>query len=237
MVRVRLRYSKTGTICFASHKDTIRIFRQCFAAAGLPLCYSQGFNPHPRLSFGPSLRTGWAGLDEYMDVMLERSVDNIAGECNPRLPGGLRIIAATVVDGAAPKLAADIEAARYEVTLPGDVVYGRGDQDKNGRAERLRRFETELIERFSDGESEMTGNPAPPRLIEASVSEENDEVRIQYLSTMRGGRSLFPEDLVTPYWGHPDSFEHPIKVVRKALYVRRGGQLRSPISKGVVRSP
>ena len=239
MIRLRIKYRKIGAIRYASHRDLMRIFRRAFATAGVPVCYSQGFNPHPRLSFGPSLRTGWESHGEYMDVMLDTFPRAIRETCNPHLPEGLEIIEAAIVGKAAPKLSADISAARYSVTIHGDnFIRGEGDNrtkdekaDSNTLAGEIApSLESDIQKHFSiSGEaSDESG------LLDVKVYEDDGDVRIDYLSTMRGGKSLFPEELLQPLVGHARDFPVPPKVVREELYVKRGSAYVSPISKGVV---
>jgi len=82
IVKVRIQFEKRGAIRFTSHKDVVRIFERAFAAAGVPVSYSEGFHPHMRMSFGPPLKTGWESLEEYMDVQLESAMDDMAASVN-----------------------------------------------------------------------------------------------------------------------------------------------------------
>lgn len=248
MVRFRIRYEKIGPIRYTSHKDLLRIFRRSLAAARIPVCYSQGFNPHPRLSFGPSLRTGWEGLDEYMDVLLERGIDDLDTRCNATLPGGLKIVGCAQVEDSVPKLSADIKAARYEVTVDESNL-------ANGRNTRWERFvrragatrneasdkrpfgelEDELRCRFQSAGSGEDRDTPEPSLLEVRITEQAGSLRIEYLSTMHQGKSLFPE-ILERYFGDSLGMEVPMQVMRKALLVERHGAYHSPISKGVVQN-
>ncbi|MEJ2720118.1 MAG: TIGR03936 family radical SAM-associated protein, partial [bacterium] len=222
MVRLRIRYEKRRAIRFTSHRDLMRIFRRCFAAAEMPIRFSQGFNPHPRFSFGPSLRTGWESLDEYMDVILETPVDDVAGRCNRYLPAGLQVLETAEVAGSVPKLGADIEAVGYAVCLDaaavsdaqldrtkrtsGPTASGAGPRGMDsGLAANL---EAELRRRFGvdgqlDGPSDAQTTQLPV-IREISVLEvaepapdslgrEEPGLQIDYMSTMHGGRSVPPE--------------------------------------------
>jgi hypothetical protein len=260
MLRVRLRFEKRGPMRFTSHRDLMRIFRRAIAAAEIPVSFSQGFNPHPRFSFGPSLRTGWEGLDEYMDILLDAPADDLAERCNLRLPEGLRILETGVVRDGVPKLAADVGAARYEVLVDRvDFLDGRRDREQSQLAARFEEsdggengqidpprllsfLETAIKNRFSSPE---ISRPAPgraepplPAVIDARCEEAKGmsgvPVRIEYLSTMHGGKSLFPEDILAPFVGDPDRFEVPVRVTRQALYVERGGAYVSPMSRAAM---
>ncbi len=69
-MRVRMRWTKQGKIRFCGHRDTARIWERALRRAELPVAYSQGFSPHPRISFGLALATGQESVAEYLDVDL-----------------------------------------------------------------------------------------------------------------------------------------------------------------------
>ncbi|MCZ6766711.1 MAG: TIGR03936 family radical SAM-associated protein [bacterium] len=243
MVRLRIQYEKVDSIRFCSHRDIMRGFRRTFAASQIPVCFSQGFNPHPRLSFGPSLRTGWEGDEEYMDVQLSEPVNDFGARCNPSLPGGLRIKRTVEVSDGVPKLTADVSAARYELRIHKSSLAA----GKNSRWDSFLRESTSddapmselmrsAIEQLDVWQVGTSDGGHPVSLIELDVYEQDGEIRIDYLSSMRGGKSIFPEDLLEPYVGDPNDLETPVRTKRKALYVKRGGDLCSPINKGVVQT-
>jgi hypothetical protein len=258
MLRVRLKYEKSGPIRFVSHRDLMRMFRRSFASAEIPVCYSQGFNPHPRFSFGPSLRTGWEGCDEYLDALLDHPCDDIPGRCARQLPAGLRILDSGTVGEGVPKLAADVTGARYEVYIAGADAYERGavatgfsgDQvsevasttDPAWRSRFLEDLAGRIADRFGRAEPGQgagdTAGVAIPRVLDARCSEasgQTDErVLLEYFSTMHGGKSLFPEDILTPFLGEPARYAVPIRVVRRNLYVERKGEYVSPMSRAAL---
>jgi radical SAM-linked protein len=69
-MRVRFRFSKVGKVRFTSHRDVARMWERAIRRAGLPVSYSAGFAPRPRMSFGLALPTGCSSLAEYVDVEL-----------------------------------------------------------------------------------------------------------------------------------------------------------------------
>ena len=60
-------FSKTGTICYTSHLDIMKVFKRSFKRAGISIAYSQGFNPHPKMGFAQPLSLGYWGLEEYVE--------------------------------------------------------------------------------------------------------------------------------------------------------------------------
>jgi radical SAM-linked protein len=119
-VRVRLRFSKLGKIRFTSHRDVARMFERAFRRTGLPVAYSGGFAPRPKVSFGLALPTGAESVAEYLDVELSRHVDPAAlpGSLSPALPVGVDVTAAAAVDGRAPSLQQEVTSCVWVVELP-----------------------------------------------------------------------------------------------------------------------
>lgn len=137
MNRYRIRYKKAGPMRYISHLDLLRTFERSARRARLPLAYTEGFNPHPRLTFAAPLPVGVEGQDEYMELDLESPMPPslLAGKLNACVPAGLEILDVTGADGAGPSLMAVVERAIYlaEGRLPAGI-------DEEDLAARLRRF-------------------------------------------------------------------------------------------------
>ena len=93
---LRLRFQKRGMLQYISHLDLLRTMEHVVVRAGLPLRYSEGFNPHVRLSFGMPLSVGAQSITEYMDVQLLRAVDFTWAkeQMNAQLPPELSVLSA-----------------------------------------------------------------------------------------------------------------------------------------------
>ena len=70
--RLRVRFAKHGKVRFTSHRDVARVWERALRRVALPVAYSEGFSPRPRLSFGLALPTGCASVGEYLDIELDR---------------------------------------------------------------------------------------------------------------------------------------------------------------------
>ncbi len=70
-MRLRVRFTRLGKVRFTSHRDVARIWERAIRRADLPVAYSQGFTPRPRVSFGLALSTGYESLSEYLDIELD----------------------------------------------------------------------------------------------------------------------------------------------------------------------
>ncbi|RMI25505.1 MAG: DUF2344 domain-containing protein [Calditrichaeota bacterium] len=120
--KVRLRYAKTGPARFLSHLDMVRVFHRSAELAGIPLVYSQGKHPTPRISYGPPLAAGIASVAEYLDMEVEIGAEvNIQHLLNEFLPEGVQILQYKGIYSKVPSLGAILNRAEYEVHL-GDQV-------------------------------------------------------------------------------------------------------------------
>jgi radical SAM-linked protein len=124
--RVRIRYAKRGPLRFTSHRDFARAFERAIHRAGVPIAYSQGFTPHPKVSYASAAPTGVASEAEYLEIGLRERVDValLARALDAALSPGLDVLDAVEATGGS--LADRIDAASWAVELPGvDVETAR----------------------------------------------------------------------------------------------------------------
>ena len=118
--RVRLRYTKRGRLRFTSHRDIARAFERALRRAQVPMAFSAGFSPHPKISWVGAAPTGVASEAEYVELGLAARVDVEALRLalDASLPGGIDVV--EVVESAAGTSLPDrIEASHWLVRLPG----------------------------------------------------------------------------------------------------------------------
>lgn len=120
-MRLRIRLAKAGLARFLSHLDLQRTIERGLRRAGLPLAFSQGFNPHPRISYASALATGTSSEGEFLDVDLTEPVDPevFLARANQHLPQGVRLLDARPAPGEGDSLMAQINAAAYRLTVEG----------------------------------------------------------------------------------------------------------------------
>lgn len=140
--RVRIRFTKLGKVRWTSHRDVARMWERAFRRVQLPLAYSEGFTPRPRVSFGLALPTGHESLAEYLDVELAggdpggRALHDLAalpGRLSAALPAGVDAAAAAVLPPGAASLQEEVTSCTWQwVAAPGDG----GEVDPDGIADR-----------------------------------------------------------------------------------------------------
>jgi len=117
--RIRLRYRKLGPARFIGAREIGNVFLRAARRARLPLAFSQGHHPMPRLSFSPAIPLGFSSDDEYVDLDLTAATppETVADRLAAELPEGLEPAGADEVPRAAPSIDASIAAFVYEVDL------------------------------------------------------------------------------------------------------------------------
>jgi radical SAM-linked protein len=118
--RLRIRYAKRGRLRFTSHRDFSRAFERAIFRARLPMAYSSGFNPHPRISYAGASPTGAASEAEYLEIGLAQVVDPavIHAQLDEALPEGLDVL--EVVESAGGSLADLLTGSHWLVDVAAD---------------------------------------------------------------------------------------------------------------------
>ncbi|HET6530871.1 MAG TPA: TIGR03936 family radical SAM-associated protein [Actinoplanes sp.] len=118
--RIRIRYAKRGPLRFTSHRDFARAFERALRRAAVPIAFSQGFTPHPKISYASAAPTGVASEAEYLEIGLQAPMDPSALRValDAALSPGLDVLDA-VVAAEGTSLADRIEASHWRIGLPG----------------------------------------------------------------------------------------------------------------------
>jgi radical SAM-linked protein len=117
--KLRLRYAKRGKLRFMSHRDVARAFERALRRAGVPMAYSQGFNPHPKVSWVGAAPTGSASEAEFLEigVVAELDPEALVQALDAALPPGLDVLEAVVARGG--NLPERVPVSRWRIELPG----------------------------------------------------------------------------------------------------------------------
>jgi len=118
-MRIRITFSKTAAMRYTGHLDLQRAWERTFRRAGLPLAYSQGFHPQPKLNLACALPLGFTSECEVIDAWLEAVLSNsdIQTALAGALPPGIRIHTLEEIDPRSPALQTQVQSTEYWVTL------------------------------------------------------------------------------------------------------------------------
>lgn len=117
--RLRVRYAKRGRLRFTSTRDFQRALERALRRTGVPMAYSQGFNPHPRISYTNAAPTGTASEAEYVELAVTAALDPgaVRDALDAALPPGLDVL--EVVAVRSPDFAERLQASVWVIELPG----------------------------------------------------------------------------------------------------------------------
>jgi radical SAM-linked protein len=118
-MRIRITFVKQGALRYTGHLDLHKLWERAARRAELPLAYSQGFHPQPKMNMAAALPLGFSSRCEVMDMRLEQDIplENLPARLNTTLPSGLQVVEVEQVDERLPALQTQVLAAEYEITL------------------------------------------------------------------------------------------------------------------------
>ncbi|MCW2787945.1 MAG: radical protein [Aeromicrobium sp.] len=117
--KLRIRYAKRGRLRFTSHRDFARAFERAVRRAAIPIGFSSGFTPHPKISYANASPTGAASEAEYLEIGMTRPCDpdQVREALDSALPDGIDIVEVVVAKPGA--LADRLQGSSWEIALPG----------------------------------------------------------------------------------------------------------------------
>jgi radical SAM-linked protein len=129
-VRVRIRFTKTGKIRWTSHRDLARVWERVIRRVGLPVAYSQGFSPHPKLHFGLALSTGHESVAEFIDIDLDdaspvlpapQDLLLLPARITDALPVGLTVTGIGIIPTSTDSLQQAVVSCEWDIEVRGAV--------------------------------------------------------------------------------------------------------------------
>lgn len=117
MPLIRVKFEKIDRLKYISHLDLLRVMQRAVRRADICIEYSKGFNPHPKISFGPALAVGVSSSGEYMDLKLTYDIPerDFIQRLNNSLPKGIRMKDAMYIPDNSPSLTSVINSAIYSI--------------------------------------------------------------------------------------------------------------------------
>ncbi len=118
-MRIRITFAKQGALRYTGHLDLHKLWERTARRAELPLAYSQGFHPQPKINIAAALPLGFSSRCEVMDMRLQNDIplEGLCEKLQNTLPTGLRVLSIERVEDGEPALQTQVESAEYEVTL------------------------------------------------------------------------------------------------------------------------
>lgn len=195
MAVYRIMFSKTGAAKFVAHLDLNRVFERSCRRAELPLAFSQGFNPHPKISFAVPLAVGISGEQEFMDMELTEvlETEDIKKRLNDNLPVGIKVQEVRQVDESIKQkpLMARVNSADYRIECETEAV---DQQQVDAVVAKLLASENLLMERVTKGKTKTVDiRPGVIRL-KGIVTDDNIVIETELRTGSNG--NVKPDELL-----------------------------------------
>jgi radical SAM family uncharacterized protein/radical SAM-linked protein len=206
----RVKYMVGEPYRYASHLDITRTIYRTLRRSDLPIRYTQGFSPIPRVSFGPPKSVGQTSKGDFFDLYLESEyIGNISRELNTRLPKGIRVLDIRALNPRTPSLSSSINLIQYEVEINQRNLKRRLDPDSR---------EPVYVETKSGKKNLLDG------IERISISNGNLTCAL-YCGT--GQINIY--DLISYLTGIPSERTRIFKVMRTMMFIKKEDELYSPM--------
>ena len=223
---LRIRYTKLGKIRFIGHRDVARIWERTLRKANIPVLYSQGFSPHPRISFGLALPTGFESEAEYVDVYLGEDyfLDDfdekiIQENINKALPFGMNVLAVGIVSTSGDSLQQAVDTCVWEVRVSGTNV-------KEFKEIRQKLFSSDSLKIERERKGKVLVEDVRSQVHSMDITEEHIDGVTILTELGTKPRVLRPTDLLKRI----NSELRTISVLRKEQLTLQGNQRFEPLS-------
>ena len=154
-MKVRIKFSKEGSVRFIGHLDIMRYFQKAIRRAGIDIAYSSGFSPHQIMSFASPLSVGHESCGEYFDVELNSITDteDIKNRLNQTMAEGIQILQVSILDEKEGNAMASVAAADYLISFRDSVSLP--DNWKEKLTAFFEREQIPVIKKTKKGEREI----------------------------------------------------------------------------------
>jgi radical SAM-linked protein len=214
MYVLRLKYRKIGALKFVSHLETLKMVERSFRRAKLPLSFSQGFNPHPKMSFAAPLSVGIASDGEYMDVELDEKIDidEFIKNHSKYFPKNFILVKGKYVEGK-KKLMSLVSMASYAVTFETEKPYTK--EEVENEIKKFMSLEDIILERVNKRKKKVVRN-IRPSVKDIKVLQYVDKIMLKLDLSTGSVENLNPKTAVEKINEHTD-----IDVVLDTIRVHR----------------
>ena len=218
-MRVGLKFSRRGNAKFISHLDMQRVMGRALRRSGLPVKYSEGFNPHIVMSFASALPVGMETEGDYLEFQLieDLEIEKVQEALGQSMPEGLAIQKAWRIEDGSPKLMAAATESEYEIG-----IYTQDPEEFQKVLEDLLATTSCMIEKKKKGRVRQVD--IRPLIQMAQYDPETGILRTMLMCS--GEKSLTPKTLLQQLAGGDTTFGVS-KLVRKDLYYYNKGRLTS----------
>ena len=228
---IRVKYKKEDEMIFISHLDLQRLLQRAFRRAKINLSYSEGFNPHPKMSYGNALALGVESQGEYVDIEIEDDieVDEFLERINNQLPEGIKFIKGQEIDPKTPSLSSVIVYGEYIFNIDLDTPLSK--EFVKSRVLNFVKSEEILVTKTNKKGRKVEVDIRP--LIKNFDLVSLDDKKVTFESTIAtGSKANLNINILIPQILNMLDLEidpREVSVLRRDLYAMEDGQLVTPL--------
>lgn len=228
---IRVKYKKEDEMIFISHLDLQRLLQRAFRRAKINLSYSEGFNPHPKMSYGNALALGVESQGEYVDIEIEDDieVDEFLERINNQLPEGIKFIKGQEIDPKTPSLSSVIVYGEYIFNIDLDTPLSK--EFVKSRVLNFVKSEEIIVTKTNKKGRKVEVDIRP--LIKNFDLVSLDNKKVTFESTIAtGSKANLNINILIPQILNMLDLEidpREVSVLRRDLYAMEDGQLVTPL--------
>ena len=228
---IRAKYKKEDEMIFISHLDLQRLLQRAFRRAKINLSYSEGFNPHPKMSYGNALALGVESQGEYVDIEIEDDieVDEFLERINNQLPEGIKFIKGQEIDPKTPSLSSVIVYGEYIFNIDLDTPLSK--EFVKSRVLNFVKSEEIIVTKTNKKGRKVEVDIRP--LIKNFDLVSLDDKKVTFESTIAtGSKANLNINILIPQILNILDLEidpREVSVLRRDLYAMEDGQLVTPL--------
>ena len=217
---IRMQFRKTREGRFMSHLDLMHTWERVIRRSQLPLAFSQGFNPHPKINFASGLAVGTTSDSEYMDMELtaDLPLEQVKQELDRAMPPAFEVTAMKVVTGKVPSLMSIIERGRYQLRL--EFVEEVTQQQLEDAIEKFWKREEIIIYRYKKNSKDKKAVNIRPGVYEMKLTADGRYAVLDILVQSGNEGNIRPEEVAYGLMsaGMP-AVQHVVRIHRLGLYL------------------
>lgn len=225
-----MQFRKTKEGRFLSHLDLIHTWERVIRRSQLPLAFSQGFNPHPKINFASACAVGTTSDGEYMDMELSRDVPlaEVQAALERAMPPAFAVTAMKVVQGKAPSLMSLIQRGRYRLWLEFTAPVTQAQLDK--AVEQFWQRAEIIVYRYKKNSKDKKPVNIRPGVYEIQLTAQEDHAALEILVQCGSDGNVRPEEVAygLMFTGMP-AVQQVVRIHRLGLYLVEGESLLTPL--------
>lgn len=192
---IRMQFRKTREGRFLSHLDLMHTWERVIRRSRLPLAFSQGFNPHPKINFASACAVGTTSDGEYMDMELteDMPLTQVKAALDQAMPPAFEVTALKVVQGKTPSLMSIITRARYQLWL--EFVAEVTQAQLDDAVEQFWRREEVIVYRYKKNSKDKKPVNIRPGVYQIELRAEGNHATLQILVQSGNEGNVRPEEV------------------------------------------